>query len=373
MVVPITSTSQETIQSEVNFMSDRARIALSISTRSNGTAPTLATYRGFMLGFEALAADRDLGVPLDWVLLDDHGDTRQSALLAETVVADPRFVGVVGPMGSSEAFANAPIFSAGGLLQVSPCASHPDLCRKGYQTFHRLVANEETQGGALARLAINQLQARKVAVVHDSDAFGVSVADNFCSAFESIGGSVSTRVSISKTATEFENLAQEVAASDPETVFFGVHATEGLLVSAAIRATGCSVPFLGTDGLKTSFFLGGGDPGQEAVHTHTGADFRRLESARSFRERYMAAYPEDSTYSPEAYDSVMMIGEALKQAGSVSRPQVLEAFADLTPYQGITGTVSFDEVGERVDAPVSWYRVARQDGERVMNYQGVVV
>lgn len=354
-------------------MPDRARIALSISTRSNGTAPTLATYRGFVLGFEELSGRGDLGVPLDWVLLDDHGDPRQSALLAETVVADPRFIGVVGPMGSSEAFANAPIFDAGGLLQVSPCASHPDLCRKGYTTFHRLVANEETQGGALARLAAGRLQAGTVAVVHDADAFGVSVADNFCSAFESIGGSVSTRVSIEKTDTEFGDLAQEVADSDPDAVFFGVHATEGLLVSAAIRTAGCSAPFLGTDGLKTSFFLGGGDPGQEAVHTHTGADFRRLESARAFRDRYVASYPEDSTYSPEAYDSVMMIGEALKRAGAVSRSGVLEAFATITPYQGITGVVSFDDAGERVDAPVSWYRVAREDGERVMNYQGVVV
>ncbi len=354
-------------------MPDRARIALSISTRSNGTAPTLPTYRGFVLGFEDLSRRSDPGMPVDWVLLDDHGDPRQSALLAETVAADPRFIGVVGPMGSSEAFANAPVFDAAGLLQVSPCASHPDLCRKGFRTFHRLVANEETQGGALARLATNQLQAAKVAVVHDADAFGVSVADNFSAALESAGGSVSTRVSISKTGAEFGGPAREVVASNPEVVFFGVHATEGLLVSAAIREAGCSVPFLGTDALKTSFFLGGGDPGEEAVHTHTGADFRRLESAGNFRDRYVAAYPEDSTYSPEAYDSVMMIGEALKRAGTASRSAVLEAFKNLAPYEGITGTVSFDEMGERIDAPVSWYRVVRRGGKRVMRYQGVVV
>ncbi len=354
-------------------MPDRARIALSISTRSNGTAPTLPTYRGFVLGFEDLSKRSDIAMPVDWVLLDDHGDPYQSALLAETVAADPRFIGVVGPMGSSEAFANAPVFDAAGILQVSPCASHPDLCNKGYGTFHRLVANEETQGGALARLATDQLEATKVAVVHDADAFGRSVADNFSAALESVGGSISTRVSISKTDSEFGDLARVVAASDPEVVFFGVHATEGLLVSAAIREAGCSAPFLGTDALKTSFFLGGGEPGEEVVHTHTGADFRRLESARSFRDRYVASYPEDSTYSPEAYDSVMMIGEALKQAGAVSRSAMLDAFKALAPYEGITGTVSFDETGERVDAPVSWYRVVRQDGERVMQYQGVVV
>jgi branched-chain amino acid transport system substrate-binding protein len=353
-------------------MSDSARIALTISTRSNGTAPTLPTYRGFLIGMEDAARRTDLPAPVEWVLFDDHGDLRQSALLAETIVADDRFIAAVGPMGSSEAFVNAPIFDGAGLLQVSPCASHPDLCRRGYRTFHRLVANEQVQGGALARLARDQLGAAKAAVVHDVDAFGTSVADNFSSGFEDAGGRVVARVSVESGESDFAEQAGTVADSDPEVVFFGVHASEGLLVSEAIRKVGVEVPFLGTDGLKISFFLGGGDPGQEAYHTHSGADFRRLASASAFRDTYAARYPEDSTYSPEAYDSAMVVVEALVRAGSADRAAVLQALKDMDSYHGITGAIAFDDNGERIDAPVSWYRVERRDGDRYMAYQGIV-
>ena len=110
--------------------------------------------------------------------------------MARSIVTDLSYVGVVGPMGSSEAFVNAPIFNTAGLLQVSPCASHPDLCQSGYSTFFRLVPNETMQGHELARVARLLLKASKVAIVADSDAFGQTVSDNFRHGFEGLGGRI---------------------------------------------------------------------------------------------------------------------------------------------------------------------------------------
>ena len=81
--------------------------------------------------------------------------------------------------------------------------------------------------------------------------------------------------------------------------------------------------------MKTSFFLGGGDGRGDVYHTHSGADMRRLESARDFRERYNARFPEDSTYSPEAYDAAMLAITAIDRAGRSDRAAVLEAFRDI--------------------------------------------
>jgi branched-chain amino acid transport system substrate-binding protein len=349
-----------------------ARIALSISTRINAPADTLPTYRGFRLALEDIQARDDLPVEVAWEMFDDHGDPARSRELAEQIVADPSYIGVVGPMGSTEAFANAPVFDAAGLLQVSPCASHADLCRAGYRTFFRLVPNEEVQGRELARIASSVLGARRLAIVHDDDAFGTTTADNISEAFTAtFGGEVVERVSFSQGEEAFDELAATVAASGADLVFFGVHSHEGKLVSAALRAAGIEVPFLATDGLKTNFFLGGGDDGI-AYHTHTGADFRRLPTAADFRDRYLARWPLDSTYSPEAYDAAMLVADALKAAGQADRAAVLDAFRSAGDRSGITGPIAFDEHGERVGAPVSLYRVELDDaGDRQMVYQGI--
>ncbi len=353
-------------------MPDTALIALSIASRSHGVAPTLPSARGFILAMEDAKKRDDLPAPIDWIIIDDHGLEGQAKLLAETLVADERIIGVVGPMGSTEAFENAPVFSQAGLLQVSPCASHPTLTQKGYDTFFRLVPNETVQGRALALLARENLGAESVAIVHDNDAFGTTVSENFENSLVGMGGKVLTSQAFEADDQEFSELADRVAATEPDIVFFAVHAREGALVSSAIRERGVAVPFLGTDGMKTAFFLGGGDAGHDAYHTHSGADFRRLETAKAFRDDYVERWPEDSTYSPEGYDSAMLIVEALAKAGEVSRSSVAEAFRSLGTYQGITGDISFDANGERLDAPVSWYRVGRIGGERVMEYQGTV-
>lgn len=352
-------------------MADPVRIGLSISTRINAPADTLPTYRGFLLAMEEVARAGDLPVAVEWAMLDDKADPERSRELAEQAVADPSYIGIVGPMGSTEAFANAPVFDEAGLLQVSPCGSHPDLCRRGYRTFFRLVPNEQVQGTELARIARARLGADRAAIVHDADAFGTAVADNFSGGYTGLGGEIAVRENFKQGSEDYAAIAAAVAGAAPDVVFFAVHAHEGKLVSQAIRDQGVTVPFLGTDGLKTSFFLGGGEPDAEAYHTHSGADFNRMPSAAAFRDAYVARFPADSTYSPEAYDAAMMVVEALRRAAEPTRAGVLEAFRAMDAYEGITGTVRFDPTGERLDAPVSFYRVEMVDGERAMAYQGV--
>lgn len=349
----------------------RAKVALSISTRVSAAADTLPTYRGFLLAMEEAGARSDLPVDIAWEMFDDHGDTSRTELLARQIVDDPEYVAVVGPMGSSEAFANAPIFDAGGLLQISPCASHPDLCERGYRTFHRLVANERVQGHELAALAHHHLGARRPGIVHDDDAFGTVVADYFTEGFRRHGGDISGRTSFTAHEVDPGAVAAEMAGLDADLFLFAVHGHEGGLVSAAARDAGISTPFLGTDGLKTSFFLGGGDGRGEAFHTHSGADMRRLAMASEFRQRYVARFPEDSTYSPEAYDAAMLAVAAVGRAGRPDRAAVLAALDDLGTFAGVTGPISFTPSGERDGAFISFYRVeAAPDGGRTMAYRG---
>ena len=347
-----------------------ARIALTISTRVNAPSATLTTYRGAQIAIDELKAKSDLAYAFELDAFDDWSDPTKTETMARSIVADLSYVGVVGPMGSSEAFVNAPIFNTAGLLQVSPCASHPDLCQRGYSTFFRLVPNETMQGHELARVARLLLNASKVAIVADSDAFGQTVSDNFRHGFEGLGGRIVEMASFERGSEEFGDLPDRVAAAGPDVVFFAVHSFEGQRVSRLLRESGLRVPFLGTDGLKTSFFLGGGDSDGDAFHTHSGADFRRLAPAADFRSAYVARFPEDSTYSPEAYDAVMLVAQAVLKAGSTDRARVLSAFREIDGSSGVTGVINFDLTGERRDAPISLYKVNLVDGSRRMDYLG---
>ena len=167
-----------------------------------------------------------------------------------------------------------------------------------------------------------------------------------------------------------DELAARVTEADPDSVFLVVHAEEGREISSGLREHGITLPFLGTDAMKPQFPLGGGEDGIDVYHTHSGADFERLPSAAEFRDKYVDRYPPDSTYSPEAYDAVMLLAEALRRAESPTRENVLAEIAAMDEYDGVSGTIRFDDDGERSTAYVGLYKVEKSDGERELEYLG---
>ncbi|MCK6626470.1 MAG: branched-chain amino acid ABC transporter substrate-binding protein [Anaerolineae bacterium] len=350
-----------------------ATIAFAISTRPQRPAEENPIYRGAQIAIDELKQDASLPVHLDWKVFDDFGDTATTEKFARDIVADPSIIGVVGPMGSSEAFACAPIYHEAGLVQVSPCASHPDLCQRGHQTFFRLVANENGQGGELARMAYGYLKAGRAVIIHADDAWATTTSDIFEREYKKLGGQIAGRQKYPNGGDDFSDLIRATIAAQPELVFCAVHPREGLLISGGLRQTGLKVPFLGTDAMKTAFPLGGGEPEAEAYHTYSGADFRRLPSAAAFRQAYIARYPEDSTYSPEAYDAIMIVAEALRRAGGPDRRRILAEVRSLRDYQGVSGLVNFSPTGERVGAPISFYHVVKTEQGRVMEYLGTTL
>jgi branched-chain amino acid transport system substrate-binding protein len=350
-----------------------AYIAFAISTRPQRPAEENPIYRGAQIAIDELKNDPSLPVALDWKVFDDFGDTGTTEKFAREIAADPNIIGVVGPMGSNEAFASSPIYHEAGLVQISPCASHPDLCQRGYQTFFRLVANENGQGGELARMAFGYLKASHAAIIHADDAWASTTSDIFAREYEKLGGQIVGRQKYPNGSDDFSEVIQATVTPQPELVFCAVHPREGLLISGGLRQAGLKVPLLGTDAMKTAFPLGGGEPEAEAYHTYSGADFRRLSSAVAFRQAYIARYPEDSTYSPEAYDAILIVAEALRRAGGPDRRHILAEVRSLRDYRGVSGLVNFSPTGERIGAPISFYHVVKSDQGRVMAYLGTTL
>jgi branched-chain amino acid transport system substrate-binding protein len=348
-------------------------IALPVSTQPGRPAEETPIYRGAQIAIEELSNDKSLPIGLGWKVFDDFGNLEKRQKFAKEIVADPTIIGVVIGMGSNGAFDITPIFNEAGLVQISPCASHPDLCQRGHKTFFRLVANEEIQGRELARMAYSYLNSRAVAVVYANDAWGAVISEIFAREYVKLGGKVIERQNYPNMGNDFTGLIRATVTAKPDLVFLAVHPREGVIISAGLRQAGLKVPFLGTDAMKVTFPLGGGEEDAKVYQTYAGADFRRLPGAATFRSAYVARYPEDSTYSPEAYDSVMIIGEALRRVGNNNRKRILEEVAQLRDFQGVSGLINFDAMGEREDAPISFYQVRKADQGRSMEYLGTTL
>ena len=110
------------------------------------------------------------------------------------------------------------------------------------------------------------------------------------------------------------------------------------------RQLGITVPLFGGDGWESSTLVSIG--GQALEGTYFSTHFTPEDAspaAQKFVKEYEAKYNE----TPDAmgalgYDSLMILADAMKRAGTTEGPAVRDALAATKDYPGITGNITID-------------------------------
>lgn len=317
----------------------------------------------------------DLGdVTLEIVAEDDTATPDVGQQAASTLVDDEDVVGVVGPLNSSVAQSVAPVLSSAGITQVSPANTSPTLTmgqewttepERVWETYFRTCTTDNSQGRFAATYVFEELGFESVAIIHDQKTYGAGLVAVFQEEFEKLGGTVTGVEVINPDEDDFSAVVGTIAATNPELVYYGGEYPQAAPLSAQMAGAGLDVPLMGGDGIYSADFLTlGGRDGDTA--TSVGAPTEELESAAEFIEAYDAAGYSDpyEAYGGYSFDSANAIIEALKAAldedpeasGDNLRTAVLEAMSSVE-FDGVTGTVSFDEFGDTTNRTLTVYEV----------------
>jgi branched-chain amino acid transport system substrate-binding protein len=313
-------------------------------------------------------------------------DPQQGATNMHTLVADTTVVGVVGPFNSSVAQAEIPISNAAGLTQCSPANTNTGLTyppdsakyRPNNPTkinYIRVAAPDSIQGPAGADYVYNDLGAKSVYILDDTETFGVGVGDAFAAQFTKDGGTVTKRDSAPKSTTDYTPLFTAAAAAHPAAVYLaGTTPTGmGLALKQGRTVAGFEkTPFMGPDGVAD---LGpGGTTGatitvaSTAAHDVFGtvAGVHDLPSGSTFVADYTAEYGgAPGAYSSAAYACAQVIIAGITKAvaaGTTDLAGIREAvransIADGNSFDTVIGKIGFDKNGDITTPFMSFYKV----------------
>ena len=281
---------------------------------------------------------------------DDAGDPRQATAVAQKLV-DAGVNGVVGHLNSGTSIPAARVYSDAGVVQISPSATDPKFTRLGYKSAFRLVTNDLQMGAALARYAVNTLQARDIAIVDDRTAYGQGLAQEFDSDAASAGSKVVTRQYTSDKATDFTAILTAIKAAKPDLIFFAGGTAQAGPMLRQMQQLGIKAKFMGGDGLCTTDLpgLSGGAIAQIQVFCTLGGGVEGAQKKRNddFRAAYKKKFGADVVaYAPNTYDAVKLMAAAMVKAGSADPAKYLPALAATDSYPGVSGDISFDSKGD---------------------------
>ena len=299
-------------------------------------------------------------VRLVLVAEDDGGDPKQGTAVAQKLV-DAGVAGVVGHLNSGTTVPASKIYHAAGIPQITPSSTTPSYTHQGFKSAFRLVANDNKVGSTLGRYAVTRLNARRVAVIDDRTAFGQGLADEFIQGLKAASGSVElvSRQFTSDKATDFSAILTQIKGKKPDLVFYGgMDAVAGPMLQQ-MKALGIEVKFMGGDGICSEKLpqLAGPGLGQDKVSCAVagGVTGAQEKGYADFVARYRKTYHiELQTYAPYAYDAVMVLATAMREAKSADPARYLPKLAKVR-YQGVTGNIAFDANGDLLDAPMTIY------------------
>lgn len=305
-----------------------------------------------------------IGTPLDDLCSPDGG---QSA--AQTIVADPTVVGVIGTTCSAAAVAAAPLISGAGMVMIAPSNTSPVLTSDlagtpgtGYQPgYYRTAHNDLFQGRAVALFVRDELGFHRAAAIHDGDPYTQGLSQAFKEAFENLGGEVTAFTAVNKGDTDMIAVLTEVAAGGPEAVFFPIFMPEGgYIVQQVDGVSGLEdVTLIVSAALLVDNFMELAET--EGVYI-SGPDLRfgsnrnaiTGQTAQGLLDAYVATYGEEPTagYWAHAYDATTMLLRAIDRVAvevegtlHIDR-QALRDEINRTDFDGIIGPITCDEFGD---------------------------
>lgn len=300
---------------------------------------------------------------------DDAADPKQGTAVAQKLV-DSKVNGVVGHLNSGTSIPASKVYSDAGIPQISPSATNPKFTRNGYKTTFRVVADDVHLGGTLGRYAVKELKGKSIAVIDDRTAYGQGVAEEFAKAVKASGGAIAEQQFTTDKATDFTAILTAVKSKNPDVVFFGgMDAVAGPMIRQ-MKQLGINAKFLGGDGICSGelpkLSAGTMADGQVICAEAGGVDDKGKPAMDKFKADFKKKFNADvQIYAPYVYDAVNVMVAAMVKAGSADPAKYLPVLAKTEGYQGVTGTISFDEKGDIKNGALTLFTYKGEKREQI--------
>ena len=299
---------------------------------------------------------------------DDQADPKLGPTIAQKF-ADAKVAGVVGHLNSGVTIPASAVYNQAGIPMISGSATNPKLTEQGFKNIFRVVGRDDQQGPAVAQFLAAQ-KIKKVAIADDATAYGEGLANEVEKTLKAAGIQIVAREKTNDKATDFKAILTKIKGRNPDAVFYGgMDATGGPMLKQA-RELGIKAAFAFGDGACTDTMkqLAGDASAEGLICSQAGLP--ALAASKEFLDGYKAKYNVDPIiYAPFTYDAANALIAAMQKADSTDPAKYLPELQKIS-HKGATGTIEFDEKGDRRNAEITIFTLKGGKIEPIAVVQG---
>jgi branched-chain amino acid transport system substrate-binding protein len=281
----------------------------------------------------------------------DSRSTPIGSKVAADLARKHQVTAIIGAGYSSHSMAVAKVAQKHGIPMITSVSTYPAITRIGDYIF-RTCFNDAFQGEVMGTFVREELGIEQVAICFNlTSDYSLGFSSTFETSFVAAGGVITARLPYKLHQPRFREVLDQAKTMKPQAIFIAGHDESARIAQLAIQ-NGIQAVMLGGDGWDSvGFFTNGG---QEIELGYYSTHWSRSFDAKRSRQFVARHGQDEQILAPTAlaYDAVMLLGDAIRRAGTSLRAAVKDALAQTKGFKGVTGTISFDSHGDSLKSVV---------------------
>lgn len=254
---------------------------------------------------------------------------------------------IIGPMGSSEVMAIAPILNKKKVVSISPAATSHDITNAGDYIF-RTIVSDVYDGTAMARFAYQDNGIKKVGVFYMTEAGPQGVAEAFINEFKKLGGDILIVEKCSRGEKDFRTPISRIDKKSPDAIYFALYPIETEIFIRQIRELGINRFLMTHQLIDDAQVLGKLGKAADGIVFTTPKLTPEIggPSVKLFYDKYRHKYgKEPQQFASNSYDAMMLTANAMEKYGFDSE-SIKKGLYEVKNYEGASGVLSIDQNGD---------------------------
>jgi branched-chain amino acid transport system substrate-binding protein len=307
---------------------------------------------GIDLAVEEINNDGGIdGKKIELIKVNNKSDAAEATSAAIKLTSKDKVSAIIGAATSGNTVAQVQIANDTKTVLLSPSGTAQNVTFKDGKTNEyafRTSFIDPLQGKVAANFAAKDLKVKTAAIFADSGSdYAKGLADSFKETFEAAGGKIVAEEAYVDTDTDYRSTLTLIKGKKPEFIFIpGYYGQVGLIVKQA-REVGIEAPLMGGDGWDSADLvkLAGAEALNNTYYTNHysfGDPDEKIQNfVKIFKEKNDGKSP--NAFNALGYDSVYLLADAIKRAGSTDSTKIKDALAATKDLSLVTGKVTIDE------------------------------
>jgi len=301
--------------------------------------------------------------------LDDESDddvaVAQVDVIRQAIASGDTVIGVIGHLNSGQTLAAMELYKDMPFVVITPTASEQSLTEKGYTNFFRVNANDAVQANVAAGFLVNDLSARRVAVLHNDTEYGQGLAASLVKDLQDHGATIAVNLQVGEGQSDYSKEVKRLQEAQADAVYYAGYEIEAPYLREAIVRARLNLPFLASDGAFLGATIDESAGTAEGMYVSAFAPSPSNVADAKWFEAYQAVeYRNPDTYSVNGYVAMQALAAAVKDSDSFDRDSVANALRG-NSITTLLGNLKFESDGDLVDPKIWIYQVKNEEFAQV--------